>query len=64
MKNFQAYNKALVYIRLGDKENTLKSLNLAYERRDSWMVNAKYDSRLDSLRGDSRFQDLLRRMNL
>jgi len=64
LKNFQAYNKALVYIRLGDKENALKSLNEAYERRDSWMVNAKYESRLDSLRGDPRFQDLLRRMNL
>ena len=64
LKNFQAYNKALVYIRLDDRENALKSLTQAYQRRDSWMVNANYEPLLTPLHNDPRFQDLLRRMNL
>lgn len=64
LKNFQVYSKALVQIRLGDKKGTLESLNQAYQRRDRWTVNAKYEMRLDPLRQDPRFQDLLRRMGL
>lgn len=64
LKNFQAYNKALVQIRLGDPEGTIKSLNQAFENRDSWMVNAKYETRLNPVRNDPRFQNLLHRMGL
>ena len=64
LKNFQAYHKALVKIRLGDKEGTLEALNQAFERKDRLIINAKYEPRLEPLRQDSRFQDLLRRMGL
>lgn len=64
LKYFQAYSKALVQIRLGDKEGTLKSLNQAAQQRDRWIVHAKYQPEFDRLREDPRFQDLLRRMNL
>jgi TolB-like protein/DNA-binding winged helix-turn-helix (wHTH) protein/Flp pilus assembly protein TadD len=62
LKNFQAYHKALVKIRLGDNEGTLEALNQALERKDRLIINAKYDPRLESLRREPRFQDLLRRI--
>jgi DNA-binding winged helix-turn-helix (wHTH) protein/TolB-like protein/tetratricopeptide (TPR) repeat protein len=64
LKNFQAYGKALLYVRLGDKERTYESLEEAFQRRDRWIIDAKYETRLASLHPDARFQDLLRRMNL
>jgi TolB-like protein/DNA-binding winged helix-turn-helix (wHTH) protein len=64
LKNFQAYGKALLYVRLGDKEGTFKALEEAFQRRDRWVINAKYETRLAPLRQDPRFQDLLHRMNL
>ncbi len=62
LKNFQSYFKALIQIRLGDKEGTLQSLNRAFEERDHNLIYMKNDLRLASLRDDSRFQDLLRRI--
>ncbi|HMS43501.1 MAG TPA: hypothetical protein PKE69_24945, partial [Pyrinomonadaceae bacterium] len=62
MKNFQPYFKALIQIRLGDKEGTLQSLNRAFEKRDHNLIYMKNDLRLSPLRDDSRFQDLLRRI--
>lgn len=64
LKNFQVYAKALIQIRLGDKESTLKSINQAIQRRDRWTINAKYELLFEPLRQDLRFQDLLRRMGL
>ncbi|MEP6925658.1 MAG: tetratricopeptide repeat protein, partial [Pyrinomonadaceae bacterium] len=64
LKNFQVYFKALVQIRLGDKEGTLESLNQAFQRRDRGITSAKYEPRLEPLHQDPRFQDLLRRMKL
>jgi len=62
LKNFQVYHKALVYIRLDDKERALESLNQAFEQRDRWMINVKNELRFAPLRPDPRFQDLLRRI--
>jgi DNA-binding winged helix-turn-helix (wHTH) protein/TolB-like protein len=64
LRNFQAYHKALVRIRLGDKEGALESLDRAFERKDRLIINAKHEPRLDSLRQDARFQNLLRRLGL
>ena len=64
LKNFQAYYKALVQLRIDDREGALKSLNQAYRQRDRALAYAKFEQRLDPLRGDPRFQDLVRRMGL
>ncbi len=64
LKYFQAYAKALVQIRLDDKEGALESLNQSFQRRDRWLVNIKYQPHFTPLHQDPRFQDLLRRMNL
>ena len=42
----------------------LEWLDKAYEDRNSWMPFLQGEPRLDPLRSDPRFQDLLRRMNL
>jgi len=39
-------------------------LHQAFEERDIGMVQLKVEPRLDALRQDPRFRDLLRRMNL
>ncbi len=64
LKKFQVYFKALVQIRLGDKEGTLESLGKSFRLRERGIISAKYDPRLKPLRQDPRFQDLLRRMRL
>lgn len=64
LKNYPTYLKSLVPIRLGYKDTTLAMLNQAYQQRDRGIIYAKYEPLLEPLRGDPRFQDLLRRMNL
>jgi TolB-like protein/Tfp pilus assembly protein PilF len=52
-----------IYAALGKKDEALHWLETAYQERDAWIVFLKMDPRLDDLRSDPRFQDLLRRMN-
>jgi serine/threonine protein kinase/tetratricopeptide (TPR) repeat protein len=59
-----SYPVAVIYAALGEKDEALARLERAYEERDAWMDYLKIDPRLDSLRSDPRFADLLRRMNL
>jgi TolB-like protein/tetratricopeptide (TPR) repeat protein len=54
---------ARVYLGLGDMDKVIEWLNRAYEDRSGWMAYMKVDPSLDPLRGDARFQDILRRMN-
>jgi hypothetical protein len=59
------YLLATVFASLGDKDSAFEYLNKAYEERSldlSWHMRA--DLRLDSLRSDVRFQDLMRRIGL
>ncbi len=41
---------------------TLTWLKRAYEERDPLLIQAKVDPRMDPLRSDPRFDDLLRRI--
>src|SRR5713101_2261550 len=60
-----AYDLAVIYTGLGEKDQALKSLERAYEQRDGWMALwLKTDPRLDPLRADQRFASLLRRIGL
>ncbi len=47
---------------LGDTNAALEHLARGYTQGDVWMVWINTDPRLDGLRGDARFQDLLRRV--
>jgi eukaryotic-like serine/threonine-protein kinase len=55
---------AFIYTGLGDKEQALEYLEKAYQERTAWLMWIKVDPRLDPLRSDPRFADLLRRMRL
>jgi TolB-like protein/DNA-binding winged helix-turn-helix (wHTH) protein/Tfp pilus assembly protein PilF len=55
---------AAKYAELGDKERALACLKKAYEAHDPWLPMDLAAPRLDPLRSDPRFQDLLRRIGL
>jgi len=59
-----AYDIAALYAGLGQKDEAFVWLERAYQERSSWLVWLKVDPQFDSLRSDSRFQDLLRRIGL
>jgi TolB-like protein/Flp pilus assembly protein TadD len=59
-----AYQIAQVYVRRGDSERGMEWLEKAYDARDTGMTEIKVDPLLNALRGDARFEELLRRMGL
>jgi serine/threonine protein kinase/tetratricopeptide (TPR) repeat protein len=58
------FDIALVYAGLGEKRQALEWLERAYEDHSYRLTWIKCWPQFDSLRGDPRFQDLLRRMGL
>ena len=59
-----SFSRATIYIGLGDADLAFKWLEQAYRERLWYMTLLAVDPLLDRLRGDPRFTDLLRRMNL
>ncbi|HWZ81756.1 MAG TPA: winged helix-turn-helix domain-containing protein [Terriglobales bacterium] len=57
------YWLALAYSGLNEKDEALRWLNEGCTNHAAWMTYLGVDPRWDSLRSDSRFHDLLRRMN-
>ena len=55
---------AAQYAELGDKERAIALLERAYQEHDPWLPMDLAAPRLDPLRSDPRFQDLLRRIGL
>ena len=58
------YGIASYYAVIGDNERALDWLDKAYSERDGTLVWLKVHPRLDGLRGEPRFRDLLARMRL
>jgi TolB-like protein/DNA-binding winged helix-turn-helix (wHTH) protein/Tfp pilus assembly protein PilF len=59
-----AYDLAVIYAGLGEKDKTFLWLDKAIEQHPFWLVWLKLDPRLDGLRSDRRFAGLLRRVGL
>ena len=59
-----AYDIALIHIGLGDTDSAFQLLEKAYQERSSSLSWLRVDARLDQLRSDSRFADLMRRIGL
>jgi len=55
---------AMIYVGLGDNDQAFTWLQKAYLERSWYLVLLRVDPRLDSLRSDPRFQDLVRRVGL
>jgi len=58
------FDIALIYTALGQKDSALTWMTKAVAERSTWLVYSKWEPRLDPLRSDPRFQDLLRRIGL
>ena len=59
-----AFDMAVVFAGIGDSENTFQWLEKAYAGRESQMAFLSVTRRLDSVRSDPRFAELLHRMGL
>ena len=59
-----SYDIALVCVGLGWMDQAFEYLSQAYEEKSGWMTYIKIDPRLDPLRTDARFADILRRVRL
>ena len=58
------YGIASYYAVTGDNERAIDWLERAYETRDGTLVWIRVHPRLDGLRGEARFRELLQRMRL
>ncbi len=56
------HNAAAFHAELGKKDEAFAELNKAYENRQYYIALIKVDPRLDPLRNDPRFQELLRKV--
>ena len=56
------YGFAIIHTGLGENDEALEWLEKAFQDRNGWLVFMQVEPRLDPLRSDPRFQDLLRRM--
>jgi TolB-like protein/DNA-binding winged helix-turn-helix (wHTH) protein len=61
---FDSLSLAVAYIGLGDNDNALTWLEKAYREHSGSLSALKVDPTYDPLRGDPRFQQLLRRIGL
>ncbi len=53
-----------IYVALGDHPRALEMLEKSYEIRDLHMFYMKVDPGLDAIRGEPRFKEIMRKMNL
>jgi hypothetical protein len=53
---------ALLHVSLGDHDRAVESLGRAFEERSPFLVYLQTEAKLDKLRSDARFADLVRRV--
>jgi TolB-like protein/DNA-binding winged helix-turn-helix (wHTH) protein/tetratricopeptide (TPR) repeat protein len=58
------YNVAWIYAALGEKDHALAMLEKAYDERSWYIVLLAVDPKVDNLRSDPRFANLVRRVGL
>jgi serine/threonine protein kinase len=61
---YSAYGIVELYAGLGEKEEVFRWLNAAFEERDYQMEGLRTDFRLDFVRSDPRFAELVRKVGL
>ncbi len=59
-----SYFSACVNAQIGDKDKAFEYLEKSYQERELWMAYLQVDPRLDPLRGDPRFDELVRHVGL
>lgn len=63
-KEISAFLPAVVYAGMNDKDKSFYWLERAYQERSNWLTLAKVGRRLKNLRGDPRFDDLIKRIGI
>ncbi len=63
-KYVSPYFIGLIYTAMSDQDQALTWLEKAYEERSGWLVWLKVDPKLDSLRSDPRFAELVQQVGL
>lgn len=58
------YHLAIVHVALQQHDEAFVRLEQAYEKRDEWLLSILTDPRLEALRSERRYTDLLERMRL
>lgn len=58
-----SYQYGEIYAQLGDRDRALAALERAWEIRDGGLMAIRNDPALDPLRGDPRFEAIVKRMN-
>jgi TolB-like protein/Tfp pilus assembly protein PilF len=61
-KYVSPYSMLVIHLALGPQEHVFELLEQLYEERNDWLVWLKVSPELKSLRNDSRFKNLLRRI--
>jgi TolB-like protein/Tfp pilus assembly protein PilF/predicted Ser/Thr protein kinase len=59
-----AYNFAVVYAAIGDRDRAFDWLDKAFLERSTWLIHVKWDERFVTLRDDPRFGALLKRIGM
>lgn len=59
-----SFEIALVYVGLGDNDQGIEWLNKAFGERSDQMIYLNADPRLDPIRSDPRFAELVRRVGI
>jgi tetratricopeptide (TPR) repeat protein len=59
-----AFDLAIAHTGLGEKEKAFALLEKAFQERNEYLIYLKVEPRLDPLRSDARFKELLQRLNL
>lgn len=62
-KYISPYQRALIYVGLGEKEQALTELEKAFEENSIWLIWMNVDIQLESLRDEPRFKDLMAKLN-
>jgi tetratricopeptide (TPR) repeat protein len=57
-----ALYSAVIHAALGETDDAFQWLERAYDERSNWLTLFRMDPRVDSLRSDARFEDLMRRV--
>ncbi len=62
-KSYAYYQVAELLTQLGRKDDAIAALESAWDNRDSGLTGLLVDPLLDPLRGDPRFEDIVRRLD-
>jgi tetratricopeptide (TPR) repeat protein len=61
---FPPYHRALIHAGLGDMDAAIRLLEQAHQERYPWLIHLNAEPRLDPLRSDPRFKNLVRQVGL